>query len=60
MRQNAALQGQLESVVASNGKQRLATEDRGLSAARGIILGLGLAVVIWALLAVGVIRLFFS
>ena len=60
MRREAALRGQAESVVASNGKPRIAAPNRGLSAARGIIIGLGIAGVMWVLLIIGIIRIFSS
>lgn len=59
MRQDAVFPGLPESLMAYDEDQGRGGDSRGLSAARGILIGLGIAGLMWMLLVTGVIHIFF-
>ena len=59
MSQDAVFPALPESLMAYDEEQRGGAGSRGLSAARGILIGLGIAALMWVLLAAGIIHIFF-
>lgn len=59
MRQDAVFPGLPESLMAYDDDHGRGIDSRGLSAARGILIGLGIAGLMWTLLVVGVVHIFF-
>lgn len=59
MHRDAIFPGLPESFMACGEEQNQGLAARGLSAARGILIGLGIAGLMWMLLAVVIIQIFF-
>jgi hypothetical protein len=58
MHRDAVLSGLPESFMAPRDEQDRCTGSRRLAAARGILVGLGIAVLMWALLIAGAAQIF--